>query len=111
MHQLTCFEKREKLEFLPLQKVEQKRNCKHCNLCAQQSPCSPFIQHLRGNNHLPKAGDKVRCETCKLAFISGPLNAKSLLRDEHFSQLRGQAQSRSKLGCETSQKKSGENVF
>ena len=43
-----------------------KSKFERCNVCAQYIHRNCFAAQLRGNSHLLKTGDKVRCEICRL---------------------------------------------
>ena len=63
--------------------MEQSKKFKHCNVCVQVIHCSSFAKHLRTNNHLPKTGDIVNCETCMLVDVSGHDFRNHLPTGEH----------------------------
>ena len=64
--------------------MEQNRNFKRCNACAQDILRSICAVHLHSKILLPKTDAKVRRENCKLVLSSGRDCDNHLLTEEHL---------------------------
>ena len=78
--------------------------CKGCDVCAQEIRRSKSAQHSETTIHLPKTGDKVRCETFKLVIDAVPHFQNKLLIEERLARSALVAH-KPKIGCETCNKK------